>query len=171
MISLIPSRQYSIATAHSIDDAISLISYIAITEPLSLFQQYIWFERFGKFYEGYVSPEGFRIKGRLTEIGSPFLVILDGEFISTPTGVRVNIHSTIRPLALIFLLFCLIGIVTILSTITYNWVTTGNFFDERLYGILGSVIFVYIMIYGLAYGFQNIAARTMIWLFTKKGIS
>ena len=171
MISLIPSKQFSITTNHSIDVAISLISHIAFTKPLSIFQRFIWFDQFGKLYEGYVSPEGFRISGRFTARGGPFLTILDGKFIPTPDGVQVNIHSTIRPLAIAFLVFCLIGIVIIVSTLTYNWITTGNFFNERLCVALGLVALLYGMVYGLAYAFQKIAVHTMIWLFTKKGIS
>jgi hypothetical protein len=170
MISLIPSRQISITTNHSIDVAISLISHIAFTKPLSVFQRFIWFDQFGILYEGYVSPDGFRISGRFTAWGSPFLTILEGKFTPTPNGVHVNIHSTTRPIAIIFLLSCLIGIVLILSNLTYNWVITGNFFNERAYVALGSLIFLYVMFYGLVHASHYAAEQVMVWLFRKKGV-
>jgi hypothetical protein len=170
MISVIPSKRISIKTNLSLDKAMSLISDVAFTEPLSLFQRFIWFDQFGKSFEGYVSPQGFRIKGRYTARGGPSLITLDGNFIPIENELQVNIHWTLRPLAIIYILSCLTGIASVLSVLVYGWITTGNFFNEHAYVALGILIFFYIFIYVMAWFQINLSEKIMIWLFKEKPI-
>jgi hypothetical protein len=171
MITLIPHKQISIETNHSVDKAMSLVSGITFTEPLSRFQKITFPGSYGKLYEGYIHPDGFRIKGIITHSrGFYFLPILDGRFTPTSNGVRVNIHWSLHPFVIVLMLTIFAGIAFILSFVIYNWMTTGNIYSERAYVALASLVFLYTLFYWFARLEANISEKMMVWLFTQKPI-
>jgi hypothetical protein len=151
----------------TVDKAVAVMADATFTETHSWFEQFISRAPKGKLYEGYVHPNGFRIKHiNIHRKISP--TSLDGNFILTPHGVDIKIHCRLLQPSLIGWILYFLGIMALLVVISY--ITTRIFWMPPADFILAMLIVPTVMIYFYAKTELNLAKRTMNWLFKEKPI-
>ena len=142
MVSLLPYRQISVSTDLAMEGAVSRLSAITTEQNVSAWS----LPPSGKKYAGQVSPQGFNIK-RIIGYTNSFLPVLDGKFIATDEGTRLDIHMALHPLVKLFLVFWSTPLLLAFLYLAYQGISNGMSFSQVTLWPLGMVAVAYLIIY------------------------
>lgn len=150
MFPFLPYKRIIIPTSLTIEKCVSLVSN-AISPYRTIST---WFSSSNKEFEGSVNEQGFKIQKVIYNKNS-FLPVLNGKFVQSEKGTKIEIRLSLDALVLVFSLFWLAGMGGVFLLLLIGSISAGLPNKFIWYPLAGIGIFYFMILVGFRSYFKR----------------